>query len=265
MQFNFQSKITLDDFPPAGEAFSPKYVQNYGLMVAQLANGLQGGLTFAENMAAVWQTASITHNVGVSVYNPLQNKAAPKQVFVLPVSQPIANHSWTFTPSTNLISLTVTYALREQFMMVQATGAQTVANNTITSMTFAATAVESSGSNITYDGVSKMTFNEAGHYAMDFVLRWAASAVGTRQAWVQDNLSGVYGYSEIGPQGTWSIANNGSHIYTAAAGATMHLMGYNTAGGGGLATTSAPYTYWQIRQVSRSGVNDSPQLLIVGG
>lgn len=110
MKFDFNSNVRSDDWPKPGEPFTPKFIQNYSTMVAELAKGLQGGLTFADNMASVWMTQSMTHDTSVSFYNPLSNKAAPKAVKAMGAAlYPIQSDYFTFSPSTNLISFKVKY------------------------------------------------------------------------------------------------------------------------------------------------------------
>lgn len=73
MKFNFQSKWLTSDFPKPGEAFSPRFISNFALMVAELKQGLGGLLTFADNSTSAIITVPTTNGAAQNIVNPLRN------------------------------------------------------------------------------------------------------------------------------------------------------------------------------------------------
>ena len=56
MKLKASPKVTVSDFPKAGEAFSPKFIQNYSSYIREIYQALAANLTFVDNMNTVWMS-----------------------------------------------------------------------------------------------------------------------------------------------------------------------------------------------------------------
>jgi hypothetical protein len=105
----FNTTVRNDDFPKPGGVFSQRFISNLSNLHQVTYDALNNGLTVADNWNAVWLSPSLSHGVATAVANPLRGNCAPKQIAVYPGAQPIRSYSWTYSASTNAITMTVNY------------------------------------------------------------------------------------------------------------------------------------------------------------
>lgn len=257
MKPTFNTTVRTDDWPQPGQPFSARFISNYSQMVVQLNQMLGGGLLVGDNMNACWLTQSCTHNVGVTIANPLQNKSAPKQVALFPALSAIANYTWSYSSSTNNISLTVNYQSAygvntSVSASVAVASSVTLSNATATDLTTISLAPGA------YDVSCVMGLTRSGTVVTTQAIANISLTTGTLATIGDGRFDSVTGPTAINQ--CYSIP---SWPLTVSATTTVYLVAQAAFSGG---TTLKAYGRISARGITAaSSVNDSPTVLVLGG
>lgn len=266
-------------YPTKPEAEITKLTEFTGRMARETTALLNNGLTIADNLAAAIIEVDLVHNADTLIANPLRNGSIPSGIVAMDVVENVPTDLSTFVPSLipslawypgpdGLLRVRAQYPVPNNYVVVQATGAQSIAHNTLTVVTYAATPTVSVGTGITYNGTSTLTASQAGIYDVSAGVHITAAAGGTR-------FSAILNAAGNRTVGLEIPGQAGGDFYGAlikqneviAAADTRRLQVYqNQTAVAALNTSNNAYPFLSMRQVDHtSGYSRRVRLYVYAG
>ena len=241
-----------EDYQGAPSWFA-RFLGNLSPFTQYVSTTFNSGLTTDNEKCAI-ATLKFTHGQYVDIANPFSSK--PRDVVALStdgtVLKPVLD--WQYTQSGK-IRVTALFPLAEQFAQATTTTPVAIPNNANTIATFNAALDLIRGTNIAWDGSSKLTVSKKGLYDCRYSINWASSAVGAREAalLVNGSLAVRYGWSggAAEPTAAFSSANTGGAIIPLNAGDFVQVNVVQSSGG----ALNSPFSaatpeLFQVRQLS---------------
>lgn len=258
MKLGSLKRVMMSDVPGA-EPWFQTFLNHYNPFATQVTQALGQQISISDNTNCAFMDVDLFHGVERIVTAPVANCAgvvarkAAEIVSGKPTQNAVAVDLSVREIDGIRFGLTARFPPPPNYVLVRATGAQAIAHNTLTIMTYAATPVVSIGTAITYNGTDTLTCAIAGVFDVVAQNHIVAAAGGTRATFIFTNAGTRSAGVEIAGQAGGDLyASVTEPSAVLAVGNTRRMQVYqNQTAVAALNTGNNSYPYLSMRMIDR--------------